>query len=239
MPFCTPGSAKPAEKASVICQKMREKSCNKPKPFNEPKHIYLSQPSGAYKGEAGNETAAAERPKTSRQALRNANSSKRQKKEAARSGHSAFSSSNPKAPPTSTRTSAEDAHDSATTIASSITADGEDSSARHGALSRFGHGLLRFWSNYTMTKRKTDEKEMEVSSATGDDVWAGEGENQHEYDEGDRNCCMRIVAEPYNWPHEGSPYALSSSNTALVIIDMQKDCAYSRGPYERHVRGLC
>lgn len=35
----------------------------------------------------------------------------------------------------------------------------------------------------------------------------------------------RVVADPYGWPHNGS---LSPETTALVIIDMQRDC---KGPH--------
>ena len=34
----------------------------------------------------------------------------------------------------------------------------------------------------------------------------------------------RIDASPYMWPHD---YSFSPETTALVIIDMQKDCGYS------------
>jgi hypothetical protein len=34
----------------------------------------------------------------------------------------------------------------------------------------------------------------------------------------------RVDAQPYNWPHDAS---LDSKTTALVIIDMQKDCKYT------------
>ncbi len=38
----------------------------------------------------------------------------------------------------------------------------------------------------------------------------------------ERKGCF-ISANPYNWPHDGS---LTATNTALVIIDMQRDCRY-------------
>lgn len=31
-----------------------------------------------------------------------------------------------------------------------------------------------------------------------------------------------VIAKPYQWPHDGE---LNKNNTALVIIDMQRDCA--------------
>jgi len=34
----------------------------------------------------------------------------------------------------------------------------------------------------------------------------------------------RVDAQPYNWPHDAS---MDSKTTALVIIDMQKDCKYT------------
>ena len=35
----------------------------------------------------------------------------------------------------------------------------------------------------------------------------------------------RIQARPYDWPHEGS---LNLSSTALVVVDMQRDCTLSK-----------
>lgn len=37
----------------------------------------------------------------------------------------------------------------------------------------------------------------------------------------------RISARPYNWPHDSS---LDRSTTALVIVDMQKDCKFGQLP---------
>ena len=33
-----------------------------------------------------------------------------------------------------------------------------------------------------------------------------------------------IRAEPYPWPHDS---VLNTTNTALVVIDMQRDCTYA------------
>jgi hypothetical protein len=34
----------------------------------------------------------------------------------------------------------------------------------------------------------------------------------------------RVNSQPYNWPHDAP---MDSKTTALVIIDMQKDCKYT------------
>lgn len=41
----------------------------------------------------------------------------------------------------------------------------------------------------------------------------------------------RVSAHPYAWPHNGS---LSPETTALVIIDMQKDCNGLQSPPSFH-----
>jgi hypothetical protein len=38
----------------------------------------------------------------------------------------------------------------------------------------------------------------------------------------------RVDAQPYNWPHDAP---MDSKTTALVVIDMQKDCQYITSPF--------
>lgn len=210
---------KPQSTAVSAKEKRSSKRSSKRKSKRESRNA--SSLSTSSEAEKSDETALLEKTKTKR-ASHASKAKKHRSREAVVVDNSTSSSPQPN-DATSSETSVGTAN-SATTAAFSD--DGKDDASRPGALTRFGHGFMKIWSKCKPRKKGSGHMNMDFESDTS--TWGGVSESEvHHIADEDYDLCLRVLAEPYSWPHTGSAYPFSPETTALVIIDMQKDCKSS------------
>lgn len=84
-------------------------------------------------------------------------------------------------------------------------------------------GIMGPYDEKTDISNKTPRRHMDNSVAKEPEA-VSDALNS---DKNERWRNIRVHAEPYCWPHQGSRWGgINPNNTALVVIDMQKDCKF-------------